>query len=342
MCVRAVQVGLGGWGTDWARRVLPHTDALQVVARADPAPERRQSFARALGLPTASVHTTFEEAWRDAGAEAVLVTAAIPAHGALTRAALAAGAHVLLEKPFTLDLDEAVALARQARAAGRVLMIAQNYRFQAAALRVREVLADGAIGELRNVRIRFRKDHTYPVGGPGAERSPDSSLLYQISVHHLDLVRFLVGDLREVSARRWSRGQAPGVMLSAFDALWRTDEVVLGYSASSASGAPSTPWCGTWHLEGERGDLVWGGHGDAHAGRIRLRRSGGTETAITVPDVLEDRAAVVAEFVAAIRDGRPSGIEAAANLSTVAALLALERALDEPGWVPVPDPRPAL
>ena len=61
--------------------------------------------------------------------DAVLVTASSPAHASAVRAALLNGYHVLVEKPFTVDLDDAESLVVLARERDRILMVNQNYRF---------------------------------------------------------------------------------------------------------------------------------------------------------------------------------------------------------------------
>jgi predicted dehydrogenase len=160
-------------------------------------------------------------------------------------------------------------------------------------------------------------------------------VLLQVSVHHFDLLRYLIGDIVQLSAGRWPLGQVSGSSLSAFDArLELAGGVLATYSASSASGAPETPWTGEWRIEGELGQLEWTGKDSSERAVARLRlapAAAGPSTAsqdLPLEDFAQDRTAVIVEFLQSIRDGRVSEISGANNLGTVAALEAAQRALE--------------
>jgi predicted dehydrogenase len=299
-------------------------------------PERRGSFAAEFGVGADRIFPDLGAALAAHSADAALVITGIASHAGVVRSAVEAGLHVLVEKPFTRSLAEARELVALAEQRNRVLVVAQNYRFFSAARAVRAALNRSAIGPLRHVDIRFRRNIAYPVTGPDADASPDTSVLLQVSVHHFDLLRYLIGDIVQLSAGRWPLGQVSGSSLSAFDArLELAGGILTSYSASSASVAPETPWTGEWRIEGELGQLEWAGKDSSERAVARLHlapaAAAGLSTAshdLPLDDVAQDRIAVIAEFLQSIRAGRVSEISGANNLGTVAALDAAQRALE--------------
>ncbi len=312
-----IQVGLGPWGQDWATTVLPRTDQVTVVARVDTDPARA-----ALG-DDVPAFTSLGDALAAAPDAAVLVTARIEAHHAIAKQALAAGRHVLLEKPFTATLDEARELNDLAARHQVALCVAQNYRFWPVVQAVRGILAEGTLGEVVNVRVHFRRDHgAYGPSVAAAPGAPTGSILFQISVHHVDLVRALLGEVRSVAARRWDRATLPG-RLTAVSALLELESgVVVEYSADQATRAPETPWSGAWVIEGTQGSLRWGGGPTAEPDEVFLELTAGAQTtALPVPPApYGDREHVLREFVGAV-GGRPTELAGASNIATLRIIL---------------------
>ena len=315
--VPIIQVGLGPWGLDWARTVLASSDAVTVVARVDSDPERAASLGREV-----ATYTSLGEALANTSAQAVLITARIEAHHGLAREALSAGRHVLLEKPFTVTVAQAQDLNELAANRERVLCVAQNYRFWPVIQAARELLAQQVLGDLENVQIRFRRDH--PNYGPSVTApagAPTGSILYQISVHHIDLIRALLGEVREVTARRWQRTALPG-RLTALSALFRLESgLLVDYNADQASRAVETPWSGEWTIEGTAGQLRFAGGPTTDDAVLELTRDQ-TTSSLPIPEpTLGDREQVLADFVAAIRGGVESPLAGSNNIRTLQAVL---------------------
>jgi predicted dehydrogenase len=325
--VTAIQVGLGPWGQDWVRNVLPRTPGIEVVARVDSDAAR---FAEVDPLPRGRDFTSLQEALDASDAEAVLITARIEAHHVLAREALLAGRHVLLEKPYTVTVAEAAELNALAAERGLALCVAQNYRFWPVVAAASGALRSGAVGELRTVRLTFRRDHgAYPPALLAPDGSATGSVLYQISVHHFDLVRAVLGDIAAVRARRWANGNPPG-RLTAFSASLELESgVVVEYSADQVSHAPETPWSGLWELEGEHGVLRWAGNATADPADafVELITDAGTSP-IAIADLEpSDRGAVVAEFARMVRQGATSPISGAENIRTIRAVVEAAEAM---------------
>src|SRR5260370_11484842 len=90
------------------------------------------------------------------------------------------------------SMDEALEIAQAAESAAGKVMAAQGYRFMQGAGLVRERLAQGDIGELRAVKIRFRKHLPEVIANPEHSiYALPHSILLDMSVHHVDLLRYM-------------------------------------------------------------------------------------------------------------------------------------------------------
>jgi len=121
---------------------------------------RAESFARDHGIPR--VHDGYEEVIADAGIDAVYNPLPISLHKRWTIEALRAGKHVLCEKSFAANAQEAEEMARVAAETGLVLMDAFHYRYHPVFRRAREVVESGQLGAIRTVEAAFHVPVTDP------------------------------------------------------------------------------------------------------------------------------------------------------------------------------------
>lgn len=110
---------------------------------------RAQAFAAQHGIPR--VVENYQALIDDPDLDAVYNPLPNGLHGRWTRAALAAGKHVLCEKPFTANAAEAREIAELAAASDRVVMEAFHYRYHPLTLRIEQILASGEVGRIRRV-----------------------------------------------------------------------------------------------------------------------------------------------------------------------------------------------
>ncbi len=293
--MRLLQVGLGPWGRDWALNVLPHVAGVEVVGRVDTNPS-------ALTGLTGRHFTSLDEALTAVDADAVLATVAINAHTPVALATLRAGKHLLLEKPFAPTLSEAGLIL--SAAGGLVLSIAENYRYLPAVRVARELVAE--LGPVNGVRVHFAKprDPVVRTGDP-----IDSAVLVQLSIHHFDVMRFVLEqEPTRVSCRTWSPpwSAAPADVCTSATIDFDGGAVVT-YTASLASRAPETPWGGEWRIEGEHGELTFAD---------QVARDG---RQVPVPEpAVPERAELLAAFLAAVRDGAEPPSPGHDNIRSVA------------------------
>jgi predicted dehydrogenase len=124
-------------------------DEVVVVAIAARDASRARAFAAKHDI--ARVHGSYEALIADPELDAIYNPLPNGLHGRWTRAALAAGKHVLCEKPFTANAAEAREVAEVAEKSGRVVMEAFHYRYHPLALRIEEIVSSGELGNLERV-----------------------------------------------------------------------------------------------------------------------------------------------------------------------------------------------
>jgi predicted dehydrogenase len=110
---------------------------------------RARAFAAKHGI--ARVHQSYQALIDDPDIDAVYNPLPNGLHGKWTRAALAAGKHVLCEKPFTANAAEAREIADLAATSDRVVMEAFHYRYHPLSTRAEEIIASGELGKIRRV-----------------------------------------------------------------------------------------------------------------------------------------------------------------------------------------------
>ena len=122
-------------------------------------------------------------------------------HAEIAEAALAAGKHVLLEKPLANTVEESdvlVAAAEAAAGRGVLSMVGFNYRRVPALALARELIAAGRLGEVREVRAAYLQDWLVDADAPMAWRlrkeQAGSGALGDLGSHVVDQVQFLLGD----------------------------------------------------------------------------------------------------------------------------------------------------
>jgi predicted dehydrogenase len=143
--VRVAVAGAGYWGQNHVRAFASVAGAeLQLVCDPDP-----RALARARTIaPSARGTASFDELCAAPDVDAVVLATPAVAHAAQARAALAAGKHVLVEKPLALSVADAEAVAEAARAAKRTLMVGHLMVHHPAVAKLEELLADGTIGDI--------------------------------------------------------------------------------------------------------------------------------------------------------------------------------------------------
>ncbi len=197
---RIAMIGLG-------MAVAPHAKALQdleasgaceVVAAVAPSAGRRAAFAATYGFPTTD---DIAAVLADPATTAVGILTPPNTHLELVQRAAGAGKHILLEKPLEISTACAEALVDSAEAAGVVLAVMLQHRFRPAGERLRQLLSEGALGDIVNcstsIRL-WRPQSYYDEPGRGTRARDGGGVLMTQGVHTLDLMLSLAGPIVEV------------------------------------------------------------------------------------------------------------------------------------------------
>jgi len=183
---------------------LRHVPGAQVVALASARLESARSAADTFGVPHA--YDDWQAMLREHAFDLVCIATPTDTHAPMALAALDAGANVLCEKPTAMDAAEARAMRDRAAELGRITMMGHELRFNPNRRKLADLVASGAIGEIRHAHIsNVTPGWANPAGRPKgdwwslAERG--GGRLGANGSHQVDLLRWWFGEVQSVLGR---------------------------------------------------------------------------------------------------------------------------------------------
>ena len=194
---RAVVVGCGPIGGIHAEVIHSHPE-VELVGVCAPTPIRRESLALKHGTKAFS---SLAEALEQCSPDCVFVASPDGEHIQHTLSALQAGCHVLVEKPLGHSEQEARDVCTLAEDKSLRVGVTYNRRYGFGYQQAKRLLSDSTTGTLRQIWLQVT-DGTPP---PKVATRPDV-IFWTLLGHHLDMLRFLGGEIRSVSASLSSRG----------------------------------------------------------------------------------------------------------------------------------------
>ncbi len=171
-------VGCGYWGMNYVRVLSELREASPVVV-CDQQPERLREVSRR--LPTACLTTDFDEAISRDNVEAVIICTDATTHYSLVRRCLAAGKHVLVEKPITTAAHQAEELAVLAQSTSMVLMVGHTFIYNPGVRKVKEFIQDGS-------QIYYLYAHRTNLGPVRR----DVNALWDLATHDIAIFNYLL------------------------------------------------------------------------------------------------------------------------------------------------------
>jgi predicted dehydrogenase len=191
--VRVGVVGCGYWGSKHVR-VLQQIRAVATVAVIDPRPERRAEFAQ----PANGVIAFADLSSALPHIDAAVIAAPPREHAPLALQALAAGRHVLVEKPLTTSTASARALVEGAAERGLTLMVGHTFEYNAAVWKLREVIDSGELGTICYIDSARLNLGLY---------QSDVNVLWDLAPHDVSIINYLLGE-QPCSVQAWGSKHA--------------------------------------------------------------------------------------------------------------------------------------
>ncbi|WP_026961489.1 Gfo/Idh/MocA family protein [Alicyclobacillus herbarius] len=321
---RVVVVGCGGMANRWIEYAMERRD-VEIAALCDIRREVAEAKANQFHLQCPTF-TDVEEAITRTEANLVFDVTIPETHAQVVTTALRLGCHVMGEKPLATSLPEAEMVIQTARACGRTYAVMQNRRYNRNIRALRELIANGTIGQVGMVCADF---FLGPHFG-GFRDDMDSPLIVDMAIHTFDQARFLTGaDAVSVYCHEfnppgsWYKGNAAAICIFEM-----SDGSVFCYRGSwCAEGAP-TSWEASWRITGSRGTAIWDGHTAPYADVIRpstpaafLRATEHVEAEFTWPG-REGHAGCLDEMFAALQEGRAAETDCHDNFKSIAMVFA--------------------
>jgi predicted dehydrogenase len=328
--------------------LLRMPDRYVVTAFADRSAEQAARFAAYSGVDEARFHADHRDLLGRDDVDAVLVSVPIPLLYGIARDVLAAGKHLLCEKPTGTDEEQARAfLAFEREFPDRVVLVGENYFYRDDLRHARALLDDGAIGKLHLMSWR-RAGQMVPREGrfnsTSWRRRPQyrGGVHLDAGVHDIAQIRMLCGEvLRVHGAVQWANSTVDSPSDLTLNLAF-ADGAIGNYTACySEVPVPAEP--NDMRIYGTEGVLVLSGSEGER--RVALTRADGTTRTDVFRGIDNGYYAELCDFADAVRHGRPvvgTIAQSAANMRIVLAALdsaeqAAVVALDAPpeGGVPL-------
>lgn len=272
-------------------RKEPRARLVAVAAREK---ERARAYAEAHGI--AGVHDSYNALIADDEIELVYVATPPAFHARIALAAIAAGKHVLVEKPFAMDAAEAGAVARAAEAQDVNVFEAMHSRHHLLFVRLKQIVASGALGRLVTASARFDA----PIPREPTEfrwrRELGGGALMDLGVYPLAWLRGLTGDEPSVTSARATTEEG---VEGAFET---TLSFPAGLKATVSASMIAREFAAQLLLEGEKGTLRVNNPLAPQMGHTLSLTLDGTTKSETVEGP-SSFAAQLAAVCATIRDG---------------------------------------
>jgi len=178
--IRAGLIGFGYWGPNLARNIYASKDfKLSLICD-----EKKEHLQKAQKLyPTSKITTDSKNVLNNPDIDAVLIASTVDTHYDFARSALLNGKHVLIEKPMTSSLKQAVDLLELAEKNKLKLLVDHTFLYNGAVRKIKDIIEKGAIGNIHYIdstRINLGKFQN------------DINVLWDLASHDISIVNYLV------------------------------------------------------------------------------------------------------------------------------------------------------
>ena len=344
---KKVRVVVVGGGAIAQRRHLPEYAAnpnAEVAGIVDFNQERAKELAERFG---GKAYASLEEALADPTVDAISVCTPNVTHCSTTIKALEAGKHVLCEKPMAQTLEETRSMLDAEKASGKILMLGHNQRLIKAHMKAKELLDQGAIGDLLFFQCNFK--HAGPEtwsADPGAatwffrKDQTNFGVMGDLGAHKIDLIRYLTGsEIKNVFASMLTldKRYADGTLIDLED-----NAVCLFNMENGMPGIMHFSW--TNYGQEDNGSTIYGTKGvmkifGDYADDIVLQMRDGVQVKYTVGGIAtntnQTKSGVIDEFIASIVEERAPIVTGRDGHNTLAVIETAMKSSEEGRWLDI-------
>lgn len=207
--IRAAIIGLGRWGRSLVNSVHGTTDDIRFVAGHTRTRAKAEEFCKAKDVRLVD---DFSAILSDPAIDAVVLATPHSQHATQIAQAAAAGKHILVEKPITLDHASAQAAVDATRKAGVVLAVGYCRRFHPSFGEIRSRLADGRLGKIVGIVAQHTTSTQSFIAPENWRADPDEApagAMTAVGLHALDLMIEFAGRVRDVQCVTGRHGDGP-------------------------------------------------------------------------------------------------------------------------------------
>lgn len=317
-------VGTGGIGKAYAMATGP-SPSISLTAVCDTNDEER----RALGVTTGAAEFQSHESLADSGlCDAVIVATPPSTHAAITIDCLERGLDVLCEKPFTVDVETACGMYEAAAREDLLLAMASKFRYVSDIAQARDLIRSGVVGRPTMIGITFASHVDMSTRWNSVLSISGGGVLIDNGTHAVDVIRYLVGPIRRVSAMRGLAERSFGVedtaiilaetdghAIASIEVSWSISPHNESYAVvHGTEGTIKVGWAGSFHRSADGGD--WTPFGRGYSKMDALKRN-------------------VENFASARLGHEALRIETADVLASVSVVEGAYQAIDSRAWIDI-------
>ena len=179
-------IGAGYWGTKLVNEYLALSKKRQdvaLIAVVDKSTERLSSIGESLHLDHSILRENYDEVMENPEINAVHIATPNESHFEIASKAIAAGKHILLEKPMCLTSSDAFKLARSAEKKNLVLLIGHIFRFNNAINKIKELIEEKKIDGIRTIELRWTSL---------IQPLPNRDIIFDLAPHPVDILNHIL------------------------------------------------------------------------------------------------------------------------------------------------------
>ncbi|MDQ1318266.1 MAG: Gfo/Idh/MocA family oxidoreductase [Candidatus Poribacteria bacterium] len=301
-----LMIGAGGMAGGWINWFTKDfSDRIKIVGLVDVNKDILQKQGKNLGLSENQLFTDYRDAVEKVKADFCGIATPPQYHSPQAVAAMDHGMPVICEKPIADTMDSAKMMISASQRTGLPCAIIQNYRYAPNKQELVRIRKEGQLGRLQHIVGRYACDYRNYGAWGGWRHDMNFGLLFEGSVHHFDMLRFLSGgDCETLMGFGWNPEWSSFKHFSSGMYLMRMDNGIHTFyeGNSTASGILNC-----WHGEYYRAEFEKGTVELSHGSEMRIHRAGQDVEIYEAPAInLNGHVYLFAEFLDWLDGGKPS------------------------------------